>query len=84
MNRDGRADPYKNFKFAVAIAAIGAVAVSIGRKLFAKVEVRPPGVHIEEVPTGARPIEGVGTSTAGFIGSTAKKLRRSSRQARDR
>ena len=84
MNRDRRDDPYKNFKFAVAIAAISAVAVSIGRKLFAKVEFRPPGVYIEEVPTGARPIEGVGTSTAGFVGSAEKKSRRSSRQARAR
>ncbi len=27
-----------------------------------------PGVYIEEMATGPRPIEGVGTSTAGFIG----------------
>ncbi|MBL7188284.1 MAG: phage tail sheath subtilisin-like domain-containing protein [Phycisphaerae bacterium] len=27
-----------------------------------------PGVYIEEVPSGARPIEGVSTSTGGFIG----------------
>ena len=27
-----------------------------------------PGVYVEEVSTGARPIEGVGTSTAGFVG----------------
>ena len=27
-----------------------------------------PGIYIEEVSTGARPIEAVGTSTAGFIG----------------
>ena len=27
-----------------------------------------PGVYIEEVSTGARPIQTVGTSTAGFIG----------------
>lgn len=27
-----------------------------------------PGVYIEEVSTGARPIEAVGTSTAGFVG----------------
>ncbi|GAB3255210.1 phage tail sheath family protein [Chitinimonas naiadis] len=27
-----------------------------------------PGVYIEELPSGARPIEGVGTSTACFIG----------------
>src|SRR5262245_3082370 len=27
-----------------------------------------PGVYVEEIETGAKPIEGVGTSTAGFIG----------------
>ncbi|HMQ35312.1 MAG TPA: phage tail sheath subtilisin-like domain-containing protein [Chloroflexaceae bacterium] len=30
-----------------------------------------PGVYVEEVPAGARPIAGVGTSTAGFIGLVA-------------
>ncbi|MFX0194758.1 MAG: phage tail sheath family protein [Candidatus Hodarchaeota archaeon] len=29
-----------------------------------------PGVYIEEVPSGVRPIEGVSTSTAAFIGKT--------------
>lgn len=28
----------------------------------------PPGVYVEEVPSAVRPIAGVGTSTAGFIG----------------
>jgi phage tail sheath protein FI len=27
-----------------------------------------PGVYIEEVPGGARPIQAVGTRTAGFVG----------------
>src|SRR5438105_3235605 len=27
-----------------------------------------PGVYVEEISTGPRPIEGVGTSTAGFVG----------------
>jgi len=31
-----------------------------------------PGVYVEEIPSGARPIEGVGTSTAAFIGYTTK------------
>ena len=31
-----------------------------------------PGVYIEEIPSGAKPIEGVGTSTAAFIGYTTK------------
>ena len=28
-----------------------------------------PGVYVEEVPSGARPIEAVGTSTAAFVGA---------------
>ena len=31
-----------------------------------------PGVYIEEVSTGPRPIEGVSTSTAGFVGETER------------
>ena len=31
-----------------------------------------PGVYIEEVPGGARPIEAVGTSTAAFVGLAEK------------
>ena len=31
-----------------------------------------PGVYIEEIPSGSKPIEGVGTSTAAFVGYTNK------------
>src|SRR6476661_3070782 len=31
-----------------------------------------PGVYVEEVATGPRPIEGVSTSTAGFVGVTER------------
>ena len=31
-----------------------------------------PGVYVEEVSSGIKPIEGVGTSTAGFIGATER------------
>ena len=31
-----------------------------------------PGVYVEEVNTGPRPIEGVSTSTAGFVGETER------------
>ena len=78
MSRETRDHPYKNFKFAVALVAVGAIAVRIGRKLFAKAELVHPGVYVEEIATGTRPIEGVGTSTAG---STDRKLGRSSRRA---
>ncbi len=27
-----------------------------------------PGIYMEEISTGARPIQAVGTSTAGFVG----------------
>src|SRR4029079_7867285 len=30
-----------------------------------------PGVYVEEVPSAIKPIAGVGTSTAGFIGTVA-------------
>ena len=32
-----------------------------------------PGVYVEEIEMGAKPIEGVGTSTAGFVGVTEKQ-----------
>ncbi|MFG3436808.1 phage tail sheath family protein [Nonomuraea sp. NPDC047897] len=35
-------------------------------------EYRSPGVYVEEVEAGARPIEGVGTSVAAFVGFTGK------------
>src|SRR6185312_4644647 len=31
-----------------------------------------PGVYVEEIDSGARPIEAVGTSTAGFVGKAPK------------
>lgn len=31
-----------------------------------------PGVYVEEVPSGNKPIAGVGTSTAGFVGATER------------
>ena len=31
-----------------------------------------PGVYVEEVPSGPRPIEGVSTSTAGFVGEAER------------
>ena len=33
-----------------------------------------PGVYVEEVEGGAKPIAGVGTSTAGFIGQVADSV----------
>ena len=31
-----------------------------------------PGVYVEEVASGSRPIEGVGTAVAAFVGFAAK------------
>jgi phage tail sheath protein FI len=36
-----------------------------------------PGVYIAEVPSGSRPIEGVGTSVAAFVGINVEKSIRS-------
>ena len=33
-----------------------------------------PGVYVEEVPSAIKPIAGVGTSTAGFIGLVPDSL----------
>ena len=35
-------------------------------------EYRAPGVYIEELQIGAKPIEGVSTSIAGFLGATER------------
>ena len=79
-----RRDPYRNFNFRLLFGAAiaGVAALGIVRKLL-KAKWKPPGVYIEEVPTGPRPIEGVGTSTAGFVGTSprqAAKRRRTSRR----
>ncbi|HEU5482805.1 MAG TPA: hypothetical protein VFU80_06930 [Sphingomicrobium sp.] len=81
-----RSDPYKNFNFRLLLGAVvgGVAAFGIFRKFFARVERRPPGVYIEETPTGTRPIEGVGTSTAGFVGVSPKQITRQSARARSR
>jgi phage tail sheath protein FI len=70
MANSKRRDPYRNFNFLAAIgAAVGGTAVlGLVRRLFTRVERRAPGVYVEEKPAGTRPIEGVGTSTAGFAG----------------
>ena len=40
---------------------------------------RRPSDYIEEVPSGSRPIEAVGTSTAAFVGRESRKQSRSRR-----
>jgi hypothetical protein len=36
---------------------------------------RRPKVHIEEVPSASKPIEGVGTAVAAFVGPAPRKRR---------
>ena len=49
----------------LAVAVYGVVVVA--KKYLS------PGVYVEEVPSAPRPIQGVGTSTAGFVGSDPEK-----------
>jgi hypothetical protein len=83
MAANGRRDPNKDFNFRLLFGAVigGIAALGIFRKFFARAETRAPGVYIEEIPTAARPIEGVGTATAGFVGASPKQTKRGSRQA---
>ena len=38
-------------------------------------EYLPPGVFVEDIERGPKPIEGVATSTAAFLGETARGTR---------
>src|SRR6266496_4167461 len=58
-NGPGRRRPLRCRFWYAAVAAAGGTAMP-----------EHPGVFVEEAPTGARPIEGVGTSTAAFVGAT--------------
>ena len=45
-----------------------------GVRPVAKEKKPAPGVYVEEVPAGARPIEGVGTSVAAFVGFAERRI----------
>ena len=51
-------------------AAVGAVVVVAVAKEAKKRAQRAVKVYVEEVEAGARPIEGVGTAVAAFVGLT--------------
>jgi hypothetical protein len=81
-----RFDPYKNFPFRVVAAAAlaGAAAFGITKTLLSGKR-RKKKPHVDEVDSGARPIEAVGTSTAGFVGTApdySPPKHRSRRRAR--
>jgi hypothetical protein len=73
-----RRDPSRNFNFLVTFGALagGVASLALFRKLRRKAEVVPPGVNVEESATAVRPIEGVGTSTAGLAGRSLKRHKR--------
>jgi hypothetical protein len=52
----------------VLVIVVGVVAVAVVAKKYLS-----PGVYVQEVPSEPRPIGGVGTSTAGFVGSDPEK-----------
>jgi hypothetical protein len=80
-----RTDPYRNFNFRVIFgtAIAGAAAIGLASKFLLgrrkKRRKPPPPV---EPDSGARPIEAVGTSTAGFVGPAPTNRRRPARAKR--
>jgi hypothetical protein len=51
-----------------ALAAIGVVVVAVAAKKAKKRMRKAAKVYIEEVSSGSRPIEAVGTAVAAFVG----------------
>lgn len=80
-----RRDPFGNFNFKVLFGAIGGLAaLGIVGRLITRARRRSPGVYIEEVPAGPRPIGGVGTTTAGFVGMAPRQAKRQPAATRPR
>ena len=52
----------------LAVVAVGAALVVVAAKKGKKRVKAAAGVYVEEVSSGARPIEAVGTSIAVFVG----------------
>lgn len=73
-----RDDPYKNFNFGVVFGAAiaGVAAIGLAGKLLLRGRRKKPRKPPVETDTGARPIEAVGTSTAGLVGAAPTKRRR--------
>jgi len=78
-NNRKRFDPYKVFNFRVVIGAAlaGVAGFAVVKKFLpgAAASKRKPK-DLPETSSGARPIEAVGTSTAGFVGTTPETTRK--------
>jgi len=51
-----------------ALAGVGVVVVAVAAKKAKKRGSRAVAVYVEEVSSGSKPIEGVGTAVAAFVG----------------
>lgn len=80
MARGTRRDPYKNFNFRVLFgaAALGSLAVGIASRILSALRRGKGGGPVSDMPSGSRQIEGVGTATPGFVGTTPKRAKRRS------
>jgi hypothetical protein len=78
-----RTDPYRNFNFRVTFGAVlaGVAAIGLAGKLLLGRRKKPRKPPVE-IDSGARPIEAVGTSTAGFVGAAPTNRRRPARAKR--
>ena len=72
----GRFDPYRSFKFRVAIGSVIAAIAGIGilKKLrgTGRTKYLDPKDYLPPEPTPPPPIGGVGTTTAGRVGTAPK------------
>jgi hypothetical protein len=70
VSYDGRRERSEQHMTAgrVAVVAVGAVVIAVAAKKAKKRVKAAAGVYIEEVSSGARPIEAVGTAVAAFVG----------------
>lgn len=73
-----RANPYKGFNFRAVIGGALAALAGLGivKKLLPGASASKPRKRTKEVEAGARPIEGVGTSTAAFVGTAPKRAKK--------
>ena len=73
-----RRDPYRNFNFRVVFSAVAmaGLAGAIASRLLRAFKSGKKAADFP--PAGARPIEGVGTSTAAFAGTKPTRAKRSS------